>query len=358
MRHANLILIALVVLNCRRPPEEQSPWALARKGVRHIQADLTSSLDRALVPPEGNAAPPQRSTARIGGIGRSGIYMQAPCRARFPVFVHSGGLLVAWPALMPAAWVGSTDGAEFRVSVVRGGQDSVFLGSVVLNPRVRESDRRWARVEYPLQPWAGSKVEIELAVDPGQAGDTYQDWCFWGEPVVCAPPLVPPHRSPRDLDRAIEEGVVQVDWDFTEARGAAVSPGGSPPQTSAFALADVRREGLYAHPPWAIASTVVPGPRARFTTSLGMVESCQDQSDGVMIRVVAQAVGDVPMTLFEYWLSPRANLCDRRWIDIEVPLIDYAFRPVTITVETSAGPLDNYDYDSVTLGSPRIVSFP
>jgi len=359
MRHANIILLCAALIQCSRQPAEISPWAHAQRGTAHLQADLTSLLDTAAVPP-GNAAPLQHSTVRIQGVARAGIYMQAPSRARFRVFVHPEARLSAWVAMIPGCWAGSTDGAEFRVSVISYDlQDSVCLGSIRLDPRTREQDRRWVALEHYLLPWAGSMVFIELAIDSGPTGDTYQDWCIWGEPVVFSPPLPPPDETPREVDRRIGEGTMRLDWCFTSTRMIPASqPGEVSPAnlTSAFTLDGVRREGLYAHPPWSLSHTVIPGPRARLVASMGMVESCWEQSDGVLVRVRAEAADRMPAILFEYWLCPRANRCDRRWVDIAVDLSRFVGEPLTLTLETSPGPIGDLSCDSVTLGSPRIVS--
>jgi hypothetical protein len=201
---------------------------------------------------------------------------------------------------------------------------------------------------------------IELAIEPGPAGDTYQDWGIWGEPVVYAPSLPPPETTPEEIEQLIEEGTMQLDWCFTSTRAIGLPGQGQSPVylTSAFSLDGVLREGLYAHPPWSISQTITPGPRPRFVTSLGMVPSCWEQSDGVLFSLRAETAGTAATTLFEYWLSPRANRCDRGWVDIAVDLSQFAGKPLTLTLVTSAGPLDDLTCDSVTLGSPQVISRP
>ncbi len=363
MRYANLLLFAVLSAQCSRQPASPSPWGLAQRGHAHIQADLTALLDEAVLPSSGNVAPPQRSNIRIKGIGRAGIYMPAPARARFQVFVPPEGRFAAWFAMMPSAWAGSTDGAEFHVSVIGNApDDSVLLFSTQLNPRVREDDQNWHYLDVALAPWAGSTIMLELQVGPGPSGDSYRDWCMWGEPVVFGPPPMAPALSHDDLDRLLADGLLRLDWCFTATR--ALPPIEEPdlafvaPLTSAFPLDGVEREGLYAHPPWSVTRTLVPGPRARLVASLGMVESCWQQSNGAMCIVRAGAPGGPQTTLFEYWLCPRANRCDRRWVDIAVDLGRFAGRPVRLSLETTSGPSSDLICDSVVWGSPRVVSLP
>ncbi|MBN1425067.1 hypothetical protein JXA88_10975 [Candidatus Fermentibacteria bacterium] len=352
MRHAHtaLLFIALLLARCGRHPHPASVWVQAERGTIHIQTDLFASMDKVVEWPN-NAAPVQRSNAVIGGIARNGIYMQAPSRARFPVFVHPSARLSTWFALLPASWEGSTDGAEFRVSVVtEDAEDVVMLGATTLNPRVWGKDRAWFLREYDLSPWVGSRILVELAVDPGPAGDSYRDWCIWGDPVVVSPPFATPPTTPEEVSLLIESGALRLDWSLATA--------GALPATadSSLDLAGVRREGVHARPPWELALNIVPGSRARFTASLGMAESCWTKSDGVMYRILAQAPGQAPVTLFEYLLNPKVNRCDRAWVDIMVDVSQFSDRPVVLTLATTGGPADHLYCDSVVLAHPRIIA--
>ncbi len=360
MRYANLALLVFLV-RCGSASLDRSPWELAQHGTVHVDADLTSALDGAILPSPGEDVAPQSSKVRIEGVTRAGIYMQTPCRARFWVFVHPGARFLAWAAMLPQAWNGSSDGALFCVSILGPGTaDSVLVDSLRVNPRVNDADRRWFRREVPLSPWAGQHVLIELAVWPGEQGDSFQDWCIWGEPVVFSPPISPPHLTPRSVNRALAQGELRLDWCFTSARRLDASgvPEENPRTTTAVTLDGAREDGLYAHPPWSLSHTFTPGPRARLVTALGMVEECWEQSDGVTMRVRAQRFGEQPRTVFQYWLSPRANRCDRRWVNVEVDLSPYVGSPVTVTLETTAGPADDLTCDSAAWASPRVVSVP
>ncbi|MBN1424313.1 hypothetical protein JXA88_07145 [Candidatus Fermentibacteria bacterium] len=357
MQRANQTLLAAVLLfaQCGRHTPPASPWAQAQRGVVHVQADFLSSLDTALIDP-GNAGPVQHSKVMINGQTRDGIYMQAPAQARFPVFVHPGSRVSAWCAMLPKSWDGSTDGAEFRISVIASDtQDSVLLGVTSLNPMRREEDRAWFLREHDLSPWVGSTVLIELAVAPGPAGDSYRDWCIWGEPVVFSPPLALPRDTMERVSRQLESAAMSVDWCFVSTRALHATPDSSQ-LTSSLTLGGLTREGLYAHPPWSRSAIVTPGPRARLVTSLGMVESCWSRSDGVMFRVLAETSEQAPITLFEYMLHPRANRCDRAWVDISVDLSRFSGSPVRLTLATTAGWGNHLLCDSVVYGLPRVVS--
>jgi len=358
-----MFFIISVSVACNRTREDATPLQMAKTGLRHIQADFVKALSPESWTTEENADVVESCTISINGISRSGIYMQAPGICRFNIFVHRGAVFTTWVAMTPKAWNGSSDGVLFTVSATSTDPpDTVLLSRLRLDPMNIPLHRNWFRLDGSLAPWTGKVVSLELRSSPGDAGDSFQDWCVWGEPTVHSPPLSYGMVTLESVSEEIGLGEQQLDLSFVATRvlGSPATPGhhAQPLMTTSLELNHLKREGLYAHPPWAVSRLVTIGPRPKMVTSLGLIEKCWTSSNGVDFGIEIERPDASPSVLFEYWLCPQVNACDRGWVDIAIDLSRFVGETVKITLTTRGGYRGNLTCDSAAWANPIVVSTP
>ncbi len=365
MKYARFVsyLLLLVHVACGSSSPPENPLEMANAGHCHIQSDFTAALPSAACPPEQNADEIRTTRATVDGITRTGLYMQAPGVVRFPVFIHHGATFLTWITLAPTAWTGSLDGALFRVVLYAvDPPETVLLVERHVDPHNNPEHQVWLKLAQDLSFWGNSRVVIELSADPGPAGDNSMDWCIWGQPMVYSPPLPAGNFPYEKMKQRLAAGEWRLDHDFVATRAVSSAPGheeSSPPLlTTSFTLSDRTKEGLYAHPPWSVTRTLIPGVDAKLFTSLGIIENCWDSSDGVLFCIEAELAGSPPQTLLEYSLCPRVNLCDRGWVDVTVDLSLYANRSIKLTLSTGPGSRNDFNCDSGAWAHPLIISTP
>jgi hypothetical protein len=89
--------------------------------------------------------------------------------------------------------------------------------------------------------------------------------------------------------------------------------------------------------------------------SIGLHPAIWNMSDGVEFQISIEFNGEV-QKLFSYTLNPRDNPSDRRWVDYELNLTDYANKEVKIIFETLPGDKNNSNYDWAFWGAPVILN--
>jgi hypothetical protein len=363
IHHIIALFVVLYTVSCSSGDADiqNHPYSSASRGECHIQLDCIDAFGTASFPKQLNADSVEKTLVTVRGKQRHSLYMQAPGVADYEVFILPGSVFSSWVSMAPTAWNGSTDGAVFSVIVISDDPpESVLVWKRLINPRNNPQDRRWHAVHTPLDCWTGKKCTIRLHSDPGHSDDMTKDWCLWGEPLVYSAPLTDSVDGTDQFEAQLEKGIYQYDHDFlvthTVPSSIEVPDSLIQSRTTAFLLAGRHQEGLYAHPPWSMSRTVLPGPRASFIASLGMIESCWESSDGVLFRVEVTSDPAHPVLLFEYYLNPRINKTDQRWVDIVIDLSAYTGVLTDITLRTTPGYRGDLNCDSVAWAHPAVIS--
>jgi hypothetical protein len=88
---------------------------------------------------------------------------------------------------------------------------------------------------------------------------------------------------------------------------------------------------------------------------IGLDPAIWNMSDGVEFQISIEADGEV-QKIFSSILNPKENLTDRRWVDYELNLTNYANKQVKIIFETLPGEKNNINYDWAFWGTPVILN--
>jgi len=88
---------------------------------------------------------------------------------------------------------------------------------------------------------------------------------------------------------------------------------------------------------------------------IGLDPAIWNMSDGVEFQISIEADGEV-QKIFSSILNPKENLTDRRWVDYELNLTNYANKQVKIIFETLPGKKNNINYDWAFWGTPVILN--
>jgi hypothetical protein len=163
---------------------------------------------------------------------------------------------------------------------------------------------------------------------------------------------VPPRaeRLALDVTRSIADGQAQT-----------VTPSGSgssilPP------FLDVRyqdvagevRRWLYMHPPSRASARLHVPPHAYFQAGLALDPQTWQTDVGDGVRFVLEADGPRGHTLLmDRRINPRANVTERRWVDVWVSLEALSGQDVTLTLRTD--PVEDLNYDWAGWSNPRVV---
>lgn len=147
----------------------------SRKDPGQVQVHHPSLVERvrSLEPAASGLSPEDflHTTHTIGDTSRQGLLLPAPTRLTWELDLPEGGLrFTAWPALVPSPTGERSDGAEL-ILLIDG----------------QEVDSTWTKDEFShwsvdLSAWAGQRVELTLASDPGS--DPWYDYAFVGAPAV------------------------------------------------------------------------------------------------------------------------------------------------------------------------------
>lgn len=180
-------------------------------------------------------------------------------------------------------------------------------------------------------------------------------------------------RSPAAASPASERIVLDVVEAVRRGDGALASPSGSRLGPDAFLDAgwlDVRpppgrpqqigtrRRWLYMHPPARATVRVrIPAGGATFQSGMALRPEAWDApvGDGVHFVVEAASVAEsgAPRRLAFQRVNPRANVDERRWVEVRADLGEWAGREVDLTLRTE--PVDMAAYDWAGWGNPLVV---
>ena len=116
------------------------------------------------------------------------------------------------------------------------------------------------------------------------------------------------------------------------------------------------RQWLYMHPPSRVAFDVTVTDRNTFFTA-GMALRPEawytDYGDGVRFAVDIATAGSPPIEIYGQRLNPRANVDERRWVEVRLPLAAYLGKSIEITLRTD--PVDDVRNDWAGWGNPMVV---
>lgn len=177
---AGIIVLAVVVVII-------AIWN-SRRGGEGVLIDLLTQLgDAQKRTTWTETAEPQFNVKDITLAGKSHKAIFAPplSRIKFKIEVPRRGTFEVFYALRDDAWTAEGDGAQFRIGVSDGRTYEEYLKEVV-NPKVRDRDRKWLPATIDLSAYEGQMVEIVLSTDPGPPDnkDSRNDFCLWGDPKV------------------------------------------------------------------------------------------------------------------------------------------------------------------------------
>ena len=117
----------------------------------------------------------------IDGERRRVLYMHPPASATTRVWIPKDARLEFAVALDPEVWEKAGDGVTYLVEVGDGGkQERVY--SRYVDPKTRESDRKWIEGEVDLGAFAQRFVELTFRADSGASAE--YDWGGWATPRV------------------------------------------------------------------------------------------------------------------------------------------------------------------------------
>ena len=135
---------------------------------------------------EPGAAPFTVENVSLAGESHKAVFAPAFSRIRWKVQVPRRGTLEVYYGLREDAWTGDGNGVVFSVGVSDGRTFEEFVREAV-NPKDRESDRRWLSATIDLAAYEGQLVELNFNIYPGpRRNDTDQrnDLALWGEPRI------------------------------------------------------------------------------------------------------------------------------------------------------------------------------
>jgi hypothetical protein len=136
------------------------------------------------------------------------------------------------------------------------------------------------------------------------------------------------------------------DYDLTERFLADQSFEGPDVRSDVFTIDGDDDIVLFQHPPSSLSYTFTPSEKSKFLLfrlALDPQVWQQDKGDGVQFEVSVLANGSRE-TLFSRWVDPKQNVEYRRWIAGSVDLGRYVGRPIRLTLSTSAGETDAWDW--------------
>jgi hypothetical protein len=116
------------------------------------------------------------------------------------------------------------------------------------------------------------------------------------------------------------------------------------------------RQWLYMHPPSRVTFDVTVTNRDTFFTAgtaLRPEAWYTDYGDGVRFAVEIATAGSQPIEIYGQRLNPRANVDERRWVEVRLPLASYLGKSIEITLRTD--PVDDVRNDWAGWGNPMVV---
>lgn len=163
----------------RRDPKR--PEALAALTWLDLGTEIAAG--RAITASTGAPEPPRplRVTMPADGDWGDALLLHPPASARFDLLLPPEPIrLVTRLALAPESWGWGGDGATFVVRAEpEDGPPVELLRQPIANT---PAEQRWHPIELPLGAYAGRRLRLTLATEPGPAGDGTGDWAVWDAP--------------------------------------------------------------------------------------------------------------------------------------------------------------------------------
>ena len=288
-------------------------------------------------------------TERQPGFGFCALGIATPCSSHvkpssevaYQIEVPAAGSLQFRTALSSEVWVPEPkggDGVQFDVFIEdHTGRTHVF--SEFIDPVDEPTDRHWHDHRINLSAWAGERVTLILATDPGPQNNADFDWAGWGTPQVgqlaafdFAQKFYLADPPPDDLDTArVMRTRIDGSW----------------------------QDVLFQHPPSQLTYPVLIGPGSILSFGFGLDPEVwsEDKGDGVQFEVTlsSDAGGEV---LFSSYIDPKTNFEERRNYYENIDLSQYAGQAVEITFATSPGPNNHTAFDWAYWIAPVLVEQP
>ena len=158
-------------------------WLYVRSGRENIAVDLIQQLPGAKLQP--NADPIAAADVTINGDARRAISIKsvAGTRITWKVTVPDNGTLLTGLGILEQGWTMPGDGVLFSIGVSDGKNYDELL-SIMWNPFVNASDRRWNDISLDLSQYAGESVEVIFNTRSGPRDDRNGDFPVWGAPRI------------------------------------------------------------------------------------------------------------------------------------------------------------------------------
>jgi hypothetical protein len=84
----------------------------------------------------------------------------------------------------------------------------------------------------------------------------------------------------------------------------------------------------------------------------------QPLSDGVTFNIFVDTTDNRSELLLTRSVDPNHHQADRAWLPIEVDLSEYAGKVIVLRLETTAGPIEDYNYDWAGWVVPEVTVSP
>jgi hypothetical protein len=119
------------------------------------------------------------------------------------------------------------------------------------------------------------------------------------------------------------------------------------------------RSVIYAHPNSRINYEITPAHSSVLRTGIVMDSMSWDKAgDGVLFQILVQEVGQTAeVQLFSQYINPKSDLTVRGGQSIEIDLSQFEGKKIILSLETSPGPAQNYDFDWAGWIEPRIDNY-
>ena len=167
--------------------------------------------------------------------------------------------------------------------------------------------------------------------------------------------------------RSVDAGARQLELDVAGAVAGGNAETATPSGSGSGPLPpflDVRyqdvggevRRWLYMHPPSRAAAHLRVPPHAYLQAGLALDPRTWETPVGDGVRFVVEADGPGGRTvLMDRRLNPRANVDERRWVDVWVSLEALTGQEVTLTLRTD--PVEDLNFDWAGWANPQIVTW-
>jgi arylsulfatase A-like enzyme len=138
----------------------------------------------------------------IADESRDALFLPPPDSVTFELEVPWEGNLMLGFGLLENAWRRKGNGVSFEVSARKKSGERKTLTSLALDPASREEDRRWVDLAVSLDAFAGSRIEVSVAVRGGtdpRSDDTAFDYAVMSFPRFVPDPAESRKKGPPNI---------------------------------------------------------------------------------------------------------------------------------------------------------------